>query len=269
MHVSSGRAPKRDIAVDALKKVSQGADVVLWQVLQGFDVSVEHALIWLGVLNHELLIRAVRPLLTGLDPVKLGPPVAFLLATWLRRGPIPGRGGVLADSGLVLRGLLGISVALAVGHLAQHAWPGRLRPFVESPGVFPEVSGLAFLQDWGSFPSDHAALAMATWAGSRLLGLLSAAWGIVFVCLPRILFGLHYASDILVGMAIGVALPAMMFLAPLPAAFCTWLRRLDELRPALVILALLLFGWEVIDVFQTARRLSMALWKVALQSGGA
>lgn len=246
---------------------------MLRQALQGFDVSAQHALIWLGVLNHESLISAVRPLLTGLDPVKLGPPVVFLLVTWLRRGPIPGRSGVLADSGLVLRGLLGILAALAVGHLAQHAWPGRLRPFVESPGVFPEVPELVFLQDWGSFPSDHAVLAMAlataTWAGSRPLGLLSAAWSTVFVCLPRILFGLHYASDILVGMAIGVALPTMMFLEPLPAALCTWLRRLDEHRPALVILALLVFGWEVIDVFQTARRLSMALWKAALLSGGA
>ncbi len=221
--------------------------------------------------GSTLLTRAAQLLLTA-NLVKMGLPVSLLLYTWLRRGSLAAGCGVLAAPGLVARGALGIAVALAAGRLLQNLLPMRPRPRFVQPDPFPPLLDHAVLGDWSSLPSDHAvlaaAVATATWAASRPLALLSMAWGALFVCLPRVYFGLHYVSDILAGAALGVALTAFVLRMPMPATAWGWLRRLDARKPALVILGLFVLGWEMVELFGTARRLASAFGKAARIVGG-
>ncbi len=89
----------------------------------------------------------------------------------------------------------------------------RLRPFLE-PALEMQIPErlMAFsvsMSTGSSFPSDHAILFAAISTGifltSRTLGLIAGAYCAVFIALPRVYLGLHYASDILVGIAIGVS----------------------------------------------------------------
>ncbi|OXH87894.1 phosphoesterase, partial [Burkholderia multivorans] len=80
-------------------------------------------------------------------------------------------------------------VALATGRVLAHALPFRVRP-IYNPDLhlhFPSV-GLraATLQNWSSFPSDHAMLWMAIATGifiiARRIGVFALLYTIVFIC---------------------------------------------------------------------------------------
>jgi undecaprenyl-diphosphatase len=198
----------------------------------------------------------------------MAPLVLLLLYTWLRRGSRAEGGGAIASPELVVRGMLAIGVVLATGRLLQEVLPMRPRPRFAHPDIpFPGTGGGISMDDWSSMPSDHAmivaAIIAAIWAASRRHALLAMAWGLVFICFPRVYLGLHHASDILVGLVLGAALAAIVLRVPLPAAAWGWLGRLDERRPALVTLGLFMICWAVGSMFDAARRL------VSILSGAA
>jgi undecaprenyl-diphosphatase len=207
------------------------------------------------------------------DFVKIGPLVLMLFHTWLRHGAGAAR-GILASPERVLRDTGGILGALALGRLLQERLPMSARPRTLPDQLFPPLRDDLYgdMWNWSSMPSDHAALvgalATAIWFSSRRLGPLAMVLAVVVVCLPRIYFGLHSASDVVVGLAIGVGVVAAARLAPAPAAAWNWLARLDARAPALMVLALLVMGWEVIELFDTARLLVGGVVKVALARGG-
>ncbi len=204
-------------------------------------------------------LTALLDIFLSVDLLKMGVPVLLLLYTWLqpyRRAPHP----ALLDAEAVSRGVLGITLALLAARLLQKFLPARPRP-IEAllASGFPHTDYAFGLLDWSSLPSDHAvlvaAITAAVWAASPRLGMLAALWGLIFVCLPRIYFGLHYVSDIAAGWLIGVAVAALLLRAPLPRRSWTWLGPLSVRRPEIVLLGIFVFGWEMVEVFSSARRL--------------
>lgn len=220
-------------------------------------------------MNHTLAVlwTKTNQLLLNATTLKMGPLVLPLLYVWLRRGSAAAGRGVLAHPAATLRGTAGIAAAIVLGRLLQGVLPMRPRPRFVRPDVFPETGEATGLVDWSSMPSDTAmmvgALVTATWAASRPLGWFSLAWGALFVCFPRVYFGVHYVSDIVVGAALGAALMVVALRVPLPASALDWLPRLDAHRPRLVILGLFILGWQVIESFWTARQLVAGFGKAA------
>ncbi|ORC47930.1 phosphoesterase [Burkholderia sp. A27] len=101
--------------------------------------------------------------------------------------------------------------SLAAGRLLAASLPFRERPLYD-PDLhlnFPSV-GLqdAIVRTWSSFPSDHAMLWTAIATGifliNRRVGTLALLYTAVFICLPRVYLGLHYPTDVLAGMALGM-----------------------------------------------------------------
>src|SRR5208337_2275550 len=95
--------------------------------------------------------------------------------------------------------------------------PFRLRPNYDPTLVHPSYSIplVPDIENWSSFPSDTAAYFFALAFGLAYLLrrfaipilLYTAAW----VCLPRMYLGLHYASDIVAGIAIGITMVWVLF----------------------------------------------------------
>jgi undecaprenyl-diphosphatase len=116
---------------------------------------------------------------------------------------------------VLLVALGGVFVALALARTLAVILPFRLRPFAVSALAFKIPTGLntSFI-DWSSFPSDHAAMfaALATgmWFVSRRLGQLAMAYVVLVICLPRIYVGMHYPTDLLVGIFLGVTTVVVM-----------------------------------------------------------
>lgn len=106
----------------------------------------------------------------------------------------------------VIAGFTGLFLARALAALL----PFRMRPIHEQSVHFLMPFGMdeQSLHGWSSFPSDHAVLFFSLSAG---IYFIAKGWGIVlllytalFVAFPRLYLGLHYPSDLVFGMVLGV-----------------------------------------------------------------
>jgi undecaprenyl-diphosphatase len=114
----------------------------------------------------------------------------------------------------LIAALIGCVLAVFIARLINNIAPYQPRPFANAALPYFDYIGLApresqSLFDWNSFPSDHAALFFSLAAGifmlSRRVGSAVFVYVLLMIALPRIYLGLHYATDIVVGAAIGVA----------------------------------------------------------------
>ncbi len=113
----------------------------------------------------------------------------------------------------IIATLIGCVIAVFIARLINNLAPFQPRPFANDALPYLEYAGLVAretqsLFDWNSFPSDHAALffslAMGVFMVSRRIGTLLFLYVLFVIALPRIYLGLHYATDIVAGTAIGV-----------------------------------------------------------------
>ncbi len=112
----------------------------------------------------------------------------------------------------VLSTLIALYPCVALVLVTRAILPFRPRPVMDPtiafrvPFVPPDVT---FAPESTSFPSGHAAVlaafAIGLWAISRRLGVFTVLYGALVVCLPRLYFGRHFATDILAGTAIALA----------------------------------------------------------------
>ena len=115
---------------------------------------------------------------------------------------------------LLLATLVGALMAMFVVRILVHVLPFRIRPLNNK-----ELHFIAPIADWrtnesssfadsNSMPSDTATLVLSLTTGillvSRRIGLLTLAYVIVFVCLPRMYLGVHHPTDLLAGALIGI-----------------------------------------------------------------
>lgn len=132
------------------------------------------------------------------------------------------------------------AMALLLGRIIQNLAPERARPIhSNNPDyIMPYGMDAATARDWSSFPSDNAALSIALAVGiftaSRAMGFFCIAWSLIIVCIPRIYGGLHYVSDILGGLVLGLGCyAACAFVPKLPRKLLEWAELLESRnRPA-------------------------------------
>jgi undecaprenyl-diphosphatase len=159
----------------------------------------------------------------------------------------------------VVRMVVGLIAALAVGRAAQMLAPYRPRPLAEpSLGIaWPPNPDADQLYDWSSMPSDHAiyfiALAAAFYFRSRWLGIAMGLWSLLFGLLPRIYFGQHYPSDVVVGGVIGVLVAIAAMKLPLPERLLDLPGRLALRFPAPFYALAMLVALEMATMFFETR----------------
>jgi undecaprenyl-diphosphatase len=107
--------------------------------------------------------------------------------------------------------LMGAILAIVVTRTVAFIVPFQVRPIYD-PAIRHAMYAVHFqpsLENWSSFPSDTAAYFMALAFGiallSRRIRIPMILYAAVWICLPRMYLGIHYASEILVGAAIGIA----------------------------------------------------------------
>lgn len=169
------------------------------------DTRVYHALNDFAWRHHWL-----GTLFQWIEKVSIPVLVVAIVGLWLFARP----GGSRRWKHAATYGLASAAVALLANQVLSHIW-NRTRPFVHHRA---HVFGTHAADS--SFPSDHAsasfAIAAAVLAFSPLVGGLFLA-AAVLISLGRLFIGVHYPTDVLAGVLVGVAsaLAVRMLLRPL------------------------------------------------------
>jgi undecaprenyl-diphosphatase len=156
-------------------------------------------------------------------------------------------------------------LAVVVTRILAAATPLRLRPiYVPNLEHHWSVPIDASFAQWSSFPSDTATYFWALAFGLIVLlprlkvpiVLYTAGW----ICFPRVYLGYHYASDIVAGAVIGVAVAwAVLRAERLQSAIVPRVVAFADSRPHVFYAAAFLISFEMATVFWDIRMLERKL----------
>jgi undecaprenyl-diphosphatase len=122
--------------------------------------------------------------------------------------------------GRMLAGLLAVCLVTIFSVWLQFHVDVHIRPILD-----PTLSLNTVIPPWtwdrtSSFPSDTATLffglAAVLFVEDRLVGLLCFVWVAVIIAIPRVIFGFHYASDIIGSLVLGPACVFLLVRSPYP-----------------------------------------------------
>lgn len=137
--------------------------------------------------------------------------------------------------------------------------PFSNRP-IHTPGLeinLHDDQSVEMLDGWSSMPSDHASLffglAVAILSIHRTAGVFLILWAVFISSVPRIILGLHWPSDIIVGWLIGAAL-ALILIGPITRIVRgTGIVRFFEEKEMIGYPALFLVTFELAQMFNGSR----------------
>ncbi len=215
-----------------------------------------------GWAQHSVFLNKFIVQFLSLYTIKSLPVFAALWLLWFS-------GDAIKNRQAVLQAFVAMFIAGAVSRVVQDFLPERVRPLHSGDPYFTPPVGLppeaGALEHWSSFPSDHAAvffaLSTALWLFSRPLGVVSYAWSILIICLPRLFAGYHYASDVIGGAIIGVL--AALLAAPWVAAkLAPWVWAAEKRSKGLFYAGFFILSFEVATMFDDVRLAGSALKKL-------
>ena len=130
--------------------------------------------------------------------------------------------------------------------------------FVIPFGVLPDT-----LDNFSSFPSDHAALFFALATGiffvSKRVGIYAIIYSIIIILLPRIYFGLHYPTDIIAGALIGAITAISCNLYLTQSKLINSIMNFSVSKPAYFYPLFFLLSYQIVDLFADARAIASPL----------
>jgi undecaprenyl-diphosphatase len=155
------------------------------------------------VAGDSICARTIR--MVGLNPFFRGAPVFFpLLALWFSRNSTGRRTRIMV-------GLLAASLATLISLGVQYYLPVHGRPYLD-PAIhlysYP-VPDPAWGGRFDSFPSDTATLFFAfstiVFLEHRLAGCMAFIWSFLTIGVARVALAIHYPSDVVGALILGVA----------------------------------------------------------------
>jgi len=206
-----------------------------------------------------LLNKFIVPFL-GLFTVKTLPVFAGIWLLWFSADAAKYRP-------MIVDGFVGMFLAGAVSRVIQDFLPERLRPLDSGDLDFRPPLGLKpyMMEQWSSFPSDHAAvffaLSTTVWLVSRPIGAISYAWTIFIICMPRLFGGVHYASDIIGGAVIGV-LVAWFIAPPIGGKLSPYILAAEKKHTALFYAAFFALSFQFATLFNDIRHTASEISKL-------
>ncbi|RFO95870.1 hypothetical protein DIC66_15610 [Rhodoferax lacus] len=161
---------------------------------------------------------------------------------------------------IILAGLTGCFVAMALARVLSKILPFRVRPLhspewgLQLPASMPRYT----LDGWSSLPSDHAALSFAL---VTVLFFLSRRWGLwalfhafVFICLPRAYLSLHFPSDLLAGALVGTMAVGITMRLAINSRWTHFLLEMETSRPAVFYTGFVFLISQMMHMFDDLRQ---------------
>lgn len=137
--------------------------------------------------------------------------------------------------------------------------PFRLRPLHEKSFHFLIPYGMppTVLEEWSSFPSDHAVLFFALSSGllfiSGRAGIFALFYTVLFIAFPRLYLGLHYPTDIITGAIIGIIIALIGNISLVKNKDIQTITNLSYSKPSLFYPIFFLLTYQIADMFDGSR----------------
>lgn len=183
--------------------------------------------------------------------------VALVWGAWFSRSE---EFGSRTKRETIMSSLIGMYVCLLGTLVLRAALPFRLRPandFTIAHQMPYLPDGTTYVHQATSFPSGHAAVLFSLAVGlglvSRRLGLLTALYGLFVVCLPRLYFGRHFATDVVAGAALAVAIVPSVNTILCGSSLMRRVVAWPDTRPALFYGAMFLCSLDIASDFTVAK----------------
>jgi len=195
--------------------------------------------------------------LQGNNLISGGLYLASFWALWLQ--PTDGQ----ARREMLITLLFAVVLSLILNRLLSIIVPFRVRPMYElgigfRAPLYDEPPRYD-LEGWSAFPSDHAtfyfALTTGFWLLSRRLGMIFAVFSILWGTLPRVYFGVHYPSDVLVGALIGIGVTIALERPRVRNLVASPVLALKERAPTCFSFLMFLFTFETANLFANLRHI--------------
>jgi undecaprenyl-diphosphatase len=226
-----------------------------------FDQSIIHFLN--SFAHHSRILDAVMVQICNNVLINGGVLMAMFWWAWMKDGEQRRE-----DRELLAGNIVAIAFAVVLGRLLALSLPYRERPIHEPRLHFQLPYGLhpATLIHWSSFPSDHSVLTFCIvtglWMVSRRLGIVAAVYGLG-INIPRIYVGIHYPTDVVAGIVLGVAMGYLFKLPSLRNIVRTSLNYLDP-YPAYLYALLFVCTFEIAEMFESLRQLAVLAAKTVM-----
>jgi undecaprenyl-diphosphatase len=199
--------------------------------------------------------------LQGNNLISGGLYLASFWALWLQ--PTDGQ----ARREMLITLLFAVVLSLILNRLLSIIVPFRVRPMYElgigfRAPLYDEPPRYD-LEGWSAFPSDHAtfyfALTTGFWLLSRRLGMIFAVFSILWGTLPRVYFGVHYPSDVLVGALIGIGVTIALERPRVRNLVASPVLALKERAPTCFSFLMFLLTFETANLFANLRRIGKGI----------
>ncbi|NKJ48139.1 phosphoesterase [Burkholderia sp. SG-MS1] len=234
--------------------------------MNSFDSSML-AIVTRDTMHSETFSHAVR-LVADFYLFKGVLPLAMLCALWFDTGERR-----QWQREMVVATILSGFLALFIGRVLACWLPFRQRPLYD-PSLhltFPiAATPEAVLRTWSSFPSDHAmiwaAVAMGIFLVSRWMGVLALLHCVFLICIPRVYLGLHYPTDVLAGMILGIGVTCLVTRKPIMERFAPVIVRFIDKYPKVSYAFLFVMLFELATMFDEPRQLAEGIFRHVLRN---
>ena len=159
----------------------------------------------------------------------------------------------------IILGLLSGFLAIFIGRVLVLCLPFRVRPS-NNPDlhlVLPYGSDNIGLAKLSSFPSDHAVLFYAIVTGlfliARKAGILAFIYTVLFITFSRVYLGFHYATDVITGGLIGIAVSYFIYHNQYAQKIGEKLHTISINKPQFFYPAFFIISFELANLFEDIR----------------
>lgn len=187
--------------------------------------------------------------------VKGGVIVAILWYLWFDE-----RSNNLAGQTQIMKTLFSSVIAIVTGRALNNLLPYKPRPILNPEYDFSyQADDLSWLNQYSSFPSDHALLFFALATGiflvSKKWGIVSYTYVLVVICFPRVYLGFHYFTDILAGAVVGIAITLIVSRLKPSKILAEKVIELSERYPGISYAIFFVLSYQMATLFTDAREL--------------